>query len=380
MMKSQHVRILFVLFLMLLFRTINTGAYYSYGARATGMGGAFTGMGGDASIFYWNPGGLALLPGWVIEMQYGKDAIFADGSRSTMESMKGWHDQGDPAIESLNRGMTKLAEKDWLLRGGATISFIVANPRLAMFFNQNQIYYVQHDDTGTDLETDPTGRDENGDWRYALTGIQIREYGVTIPLLGGSESFTLSVSGKYIDAIVYRSTPDFQTISSADPDNLFDRLEAGDSVNVSEWGLDAGMIILFGTNRLGFSARNLRKYDIDIDDTTRIRIKPEYRAGYSYQPTERFRFSLDYSLGKEFDLLGNSLDGSELTTGFEGVFGEKKWLILRGGVSMPLAGDAPMLVSLGSGLAFDSGVLDVGYAFDMDRDSSKLWLGLRFVF
>ncbi len=38
-------------------------AYYSYGARATGMGGAFTGMSGDASIFYWNPGGSSASSG-----------------------------------------------------------------------------------------------------------------------------------------------------------------------------------------------------------------------------------------------------------------------------------------------------------------------------
>ncbi len=140
------------------------------------------------------------------------------------------------------------------------------------------------------------------------------------------------------------------------------------------------MVAVFGTSRLGISARNIRKYEIEIDEFTKISIKPEYRAGYTYQPTDRFHFGLDYSLGKEYDLLGNSIDGSELAVGFEGLFGEKKWLILRSGVSMPLEGDAPMIIALGTGLSFDSGVLDFGYAFDMDRDSSKLWGGLRFMF
>ncbi len=76
---------------------------------------------------------------------------------------------------------------------------------------------MQHDDTGSDLDVDPTGRDENGEWRYELSGIEIREYGLTIPLFGTSESFTLSVSGKYINASVYHSTPDYLTIPSAEP-------------------------------------------------------------------------------------------------------------------------------------------------------------------
>ena len=380
MTGNNRLKLVSALLLTMLGFVPEVQGYYSYGARATGLGGAFTGMGGDASIFYWNPGGLGILPGWVVEMQYGDDAMFADDVRSTIDSLNDWYYQGESGLESLNKGMAKLAGKDWLFRGGTAMSFIAANPKMALFFNQSQIYYMQHDPTGTDPDVDPTGRDSDGNWRYALSGIQIREYGVTIPLLGNAQSFMLAVSGKYIDATAYESTPDFQTITSAEPDDLMDWIEDGDSIKVSEWGIDAGIMMVFGTNRLGFSARNIRKYEIEIDDTTVLTIKPEYRVGYSYQPTDRFRFGLDYSIGKEYDLLGRSTDGSEICTGFEGIFGEKKWLILRGGASMPLEGDAPMIISLGTGLAFDSGIIDIGYAFDMERDSTKLWGGLRFVF
>jgi hypothetical protein len=354
--------------------------YYSYGARAVGMGTAFTGMTNDASIFYWNPGGLVVLPGWMVELQYGRDAVYADDVRDTMESMKQWYDEGGESDERLAEGMRKLESKNWLFRGGDAMSFVIANQHMAMFFNQQQIYYVQPDDSEHQMEQIPAGGSDEGDWRYRLSGIDLREYGMSFTILGGESGFSLGVSGKYIHAEAYHSTPDFTRIDAADPDTLADLVESGESESSSRWSLDAGIIMAFGPNRLGISARNIKKYTIDIGEDASVTIKPEYRIGYVFQPAERFVFAMDYSIGKEHDLLGNRLDGKELAAGFEGVFGRKKWLFLRGGVSMPLEGDAPMILSLGSGLAFESAVFDVGYAFDRNRDSDKLWFGLRFTF
>lgn len=354
--------------------------YYSYGARAVGMGSAFTGMTNDASIFYWNPGGLVVLPGWTVELQYGRDALYADDVRETMGSMKNWYDEGGESDERLVEGKRKLESKDWLFRGGDAMSFIIANQHMAMFFNQQQIYYVQHDDSEYQMEQIPAGGSNDGDWRYRLSGIDLREYGLSFTILGGESGFSLGVSGKYIHAEAYHSTPEFTLIDATDPDTLADLIEAGESESSSRWSLDAGMIMVFGPNRLGISARNIKKYAISIGENASVTVKPEYRIGYVFQPAERFVFTMDYSIGKEYDLMGNRLEGKELATGFEGVFGKKKWLFVRGGVSMPLEGDAPMILSLGSGLAFESAVFDVGYAFDRNRDSDKLWFGLRFTF
>lgn len=352
-------------------------AYYSYGARAVGMGNAFTGMTNDASIFYWNPGGLVVLPGWVVELQYGRDAMYAEDVKSTMESMKRWNDEGDISESKLVGGMKELASKDWLFRGGDAMSFVMANRHMAMFFNQQQVYYAQYDRSNLSTEQAPGEADE---WRYSLPGVDLQEYGVTFTMLGGDSGFSMGISGKYVRAKTFYSTPEFTKITDADLDSMIDLVESGDSSTVSRWSWDAGIIMVFGPNRLGISGRNIKRYTIGVTEDASLSIKPEYRIGYAFQPTKRFVVCMDYSIGKERDLLGNRIDGRELATGFEGTFGNKGWLVLRGGVSMPMEGDAPMVLSMGSGLVFDTAIFDVGYAFDRNHDTRKLWFGLRFMF
>jgi hypothetical protein len=379
-MKTKWMCIFLILFM--LFSLEAAHGYYSYGARAVAMGGAYTGLANDGSLFYWNPGSLSGVRGWVIEMQYGQDNLFADDVRSIMDSMKNWYDQGDLGRDDLQRGMTRLSEKDWLYRGGDTMSFIIAHRSMSMFFNQQQIYYIQHSEDDFDLSDDPssTGSGSENNLHYELSGIDLKEYGITFSLMGGDGGFSLGLTGKYIRATGYHSIRNFRDISSAQPDYLKDMIEKGDRESGSSWGMDAGIIMTFGTSRFGITGRNIRKYSIDVSENVSIVIKPEYRIGYAYQPGEHFVFSVDYTTGKEYDILGNNLDGREMAAGFEGVFGQKKWLILRSGISMPLDGDAPMVISLGTGLSFDSGILDIGYAFDQKRDSQKLWFGLKFMF
>jgi hypothetical protein len=86
---TNVIRLMMVIGLVMIFLQ-PISAFYSYGARSVGMGGAFTGMANDASVFYWNPGGLTLLPGWVIEMQYGQDSVYAEGARNSIDSMNKW--------------------------------------------------------------------------------------------------------------------------------------------------------------------------------------------------------------------------------------------------------------------------------------------------
>ncbi len=377
-MKNRRLKIYFtVLIVLTALSPVTVQGYYSYGARAVGMGGAYTGLANDGSLFYWNPGGLASLRGWVIELQYGQDDMFAENVRPVMDSMNNWFEQGEAGSDSFNNGLMRLADKDWLFRGGDAMSFIVAHRTTAMFFNQKQIYYIQNYDNTADEQSDYS---VESDLLYELSGIDLKEYGVTFTILGGDEGFSLGLSGKYIRATGYHSIRDFRDIHSAQPDFLKDMVEKGARESNSFWGLDAGIMMHFGTSRFGITGRNIRKYSIDITDDVTIHVRPEYRMGYAYQPTEKFVFSLDYTSGKEHDILGNKLDGRELASGFEGLFGESKWLILRGGISMPLEGDAPMIISLGTGLSFESGVLDIGYAFDQNRESRKLWFGLRFMF
>lgn len=351
-----------VLMIMIAF---NAHASFSYGARATGMGGAFTGLADDGSVVYWNPGSLSLLSGWVVELQYGSDSVFAEDTRDYIDYLR---DSVNGQGSTLPDSVSKISDKDWLIKGGDSISLVIGNRTSAFHFRQYDMMYMQ---PGDDEElTD-----------YELTGIQIKEYGLTFCLAGGTGGFSIGVTGKYIDADVYHAKPALWQIPSSDAGDLFDYLkDNGSEASDDLWGLDAGLSMVFGTSRLGFTARNIIDYEIEIDEDTKIKVEPEYRLGYAYMPARQFVLSVDYSIGKEKDLLGNDLEGSELATGFEAGFGDQQWLILRGGVSMPFESDAPMIFSIGGGLNFQKAILDIGYATDQDQDSEKLWGGLRFYF
>lgn len=357
--------------LMVLILSGPVQAYFSYGARSTGMGGAYTAMANDASAVYWNPGNLGFINGWTIEMQIGQDGLFAEDVRDTMEFLRTNTDSSQYDSGEFDDAISDLSGKDWLVRGGDTLSLVIANQYTAFHFTQYNLFYGQPEIIeGSDIFH-----------RYEFSGIEIKEYGVTFTLVGGSSGFSIGVTGKYIDADVYHWSPAFWEIPSTDPGDLYDELEdRGRTASDSSWGLDAGLAMSFGSSRLGFTARNIIGFEIEIDEQTRIEIEPEYRLGYAFQPSDRFVLSMDYSIDKEVDLLGNKLEGSELATGFEAAFGQKHWLLLRGGVSMPMDGDASMIFSVGAGLNFKQGILDVGYAFDQERDSEKLWGGVRFTF
>lgn len=341
--------------------------YYSYGARATGMGGAFTALANDGSAIYWNPGNLALINGWTIEVQYGRDGLFAEDVREDMDFLRTFANQTD--FENGGMETTQgLWDKDWLVRGGDTLSLVIANQYTAFHFSQFNLFYTQP-------------HTEGSGYRYDMSAIDVKEYGVSFGILGGSKGFSIGVTGKYIDADAYYWNPMVWEIPSTDPGDLYDVLEdRGIMGSDNCWSVDAGLMMVFGTSRVGFSARNLFDYEIEINDETRIEVAPEYRLGYAFQPAERFVLAVDYSIDKEQDLLGNELDGDELAAGFEAVFFEKQWFVLRGGVSMPMDGDAPMIFSAGAGLNLKQAIVDVGYAFDQERDTDKLWWGARFNF
>ncbi len=356
-----------IICLALAFFSAGAHGYYSYGARATGMGGAFTALANDGSAIYWNPGNLGLINGWTIEVQYGRDGLFAEDIREDMDFLRMFADSEEFESNGIETARG-LWDTDWLIRGGDTLSLVIANQYTAFHFTQFNMFYAQPDT-------------DDSDYRYNLSAIDVKEYGVSFGILGGSGGFSIGVTGKYIDSDAYFWNPAVWQIPTTDPGDLYDELERrGESGSDNCWSMDAGVMMAFGTSRVGFSARNLFKYEIEINPDTMIEVGPEYRLGYAFKPADRFVFSVDYSIDKEQDLLGNDLDGDELAAGFEAVFGQKQWLILRGGVSMPLEGDAPMIFAAGAGLNFKQAILDAGFAFDQEQDSEKLWLGARFNF
>ncbi|MBN1549821.1 hypothetical protein JW979_00040, partial [bacterium] len=118
-------------------------------------------------------------------------------------------------------------------------------------------------------------------------------------------------------------------------------------------------------------------YEVEIDELTKLKCKPEYRIGYAFIPSDRFVFAIDYTLSKTRDPFGRSLNEKTIAAGFESHLGTKKLLTFRAGSSFSLEGKLPLLFSTGISFNISKIVLDCAYMTDMDGESRGMWAGLR---
>ncbi len=382
----QQARI--VVFLMLMFVVFaapeRLNAYFSYDARAAGMGGAFSAVVDDASGVYWNPAGLALIPAWSITMTLGQGWTVGDNVQDTLERIHDMNPASDPTADysKLIKDLNKLNEFSWIHRGGNTFGFCAAHQNGALSIMGYDVFYVQPvvDTTNIDPDTSLPTSIQNNSTQLELSGYSFQEYGLSYAWLSMTKAFAFGITAKYVDIKGYDSLHSIWGLDSVQADDLFDVLDSAPDYTESEWGLDAGMLIRGAANRLSIVVRNLRKYTIDISDDVSLEVKPEYRIGYAFVPNDRFIFAVDYSLSKNRDPFGNKLDGKDISMGFEGKFGEKKHVILRGGATIEPGGDMPVVYSGGFGLEFKYAKFDISYSTDQDGETKSVLTGMRFSF
>ncbi len=344
-------------------------ADFSYGARAAAMGGAYVALADDASGVYWNPAAAAMILDWSVGLEYGSELEVAEDVQNTLDIFAGMS-PGDMPEEDLAAFLKNVDGFSWMARGGDRMGFAIANMKTSLTINGYQVYYVEPE----------VDEDVPGDSMWRFTGIDVQEYGINYAWMNPERTFSMGLNAKYIDLKGYNGTAGMWDLDSYDAGDMVDYVENGSITNESDWGVDVGLLFFYAQSRFGITGKNLNSYSLKFEDGTEFKIKPEYRVGYAYMPTNRFTYSLDYSFNKNRTPLGESLDGSEVAMGFEGIFGESRWLILRGGASMEVSGDTPLLFSGGMGLKFTNVIFDFAYVTDADQDSEKLWGGIRIFF
>ncbi len=377
MEATKKIRLMQMFLIMLLsIIPVDMMAYYSYGARSAGMGGAFVALADDASAIYWNPANIALIKDWNIGIDYGQEANVAKDAQELLSRIYAQKPESELGRDTWMTDLTTLGQMKWVVRGGDHISLAVAHQGMAFSIQGYQLFYAQPD-IGISDPSDGIHDPLSDQALIHFSGFDIQEYGISYAWVSKSREFCMGFTGKYIDINALNHVSGLWDLESIEPVDLLLLDEKAVSYPDSQWGIDAGLVFLGQFNRVGISARNLRGYSIEPDDGPTFEVKPEYRIGYAFLPNDRFAYTIDYAINENRDPFGESIDGKDLAMGFESKLGDKKSFILRGGASMEMDGDSPLMFSGGASLVFSRVILDGAYSTDMDQESKRLWGGIR---
>ena len=383
MKKALAVNLSFVCLILMI--VPSGSAYYSYGARAMGMGGAFSAVADDATAVYWNPAAIGLIKGWTVSMDFTQDEIAAGDVQESFANAFAINpdDLSDSSAETLEKNLNRLDGFSWIHKGGDRFGIVIANKNIAYSISGYDILYVQPaiDTENVSLDVNDPSYIGNNKSMVDLSGFQIKEYGIAFGWISSSGNAAMGINGKYMDIKAYSGLINLWDLPSTRVSDLLDDVDQGDSWTDSIWNIDASIMFLAPNNRFTISGRNMISKKIEVSDDAFFKIKPEYRIGYAFIPTAKVVFAIDYALVQDRDPYGDKLDGKDLAMGFESRIGEKQNFAIRGGASMDInGGDSPLIFSFGAGLYFTHLRLDASYSLDQDNESHRVSGGLSIIF
>lgn len=370
--------------IILLCSSLNTAnGYFSNNARPSGMGGAFTAVADDAAGIFWNPAGIFLIPGWFVSMNYGLESDIADGSSDLLDEISAL-DPSESLVDTaaLIPKLEKISDYSWLSKGGPKLEFAVAYDSAAFSISGYDIFFIQPHIDLENISADPAENTYigNNTSSIELSGFRIKEYGLSYAYFSPNTGACIGATAKYMDVTSFYTAEGIWSRAEWDLANDLDETDDGEESSSGEFGVDMGLMFLAGANRIGLVGKNLRKITLSDESGHDFTIRPHYRLGYAFSPTDRFVFAFDYNLTKNRDPFGNKLNGNEISMGFEGKMGSSKWLSLRGGATIDSGGDAPLVYSSGMSINFARMSLDVSYSIDQYGEGSRVWGGIRFFF
>lgn len=356
---------------------------FIYGSRAQGMAGAFVALSDDASALYWNPAGIALIPNrWSVTIDSGRDYDFSDKATSLINALTLNNPRGSFDSARLIAHLNKLNDLQWLTRGGDRFGLAITGNHLGFSITGYDVFFVQPGVDTVNLNPDSAAPDYIGNNSTSLrfSGFEIKEYSISYAWPSEDQSMSIGVSAKYTDITAFDGQTGFWDLESYESKDLLELVSKQNSFDDDFWNFDAGLIFGRGANRLGLVGKNLLNREIDLDDEDQFKVKPFYRMGYLFMPSDQFHFTIDYNLTPLNDPTGEKFDGKEIALGFESAFGKNRAFLIRGGSAFDQKGDTPLLFSGGVGLLFQNISIDAAYTTDQDRDTERLWLSVHIFF
>ena len=316
------------------------------GARARGLGGAFTAVADDVTAFYWNPAGVARGPFVRLGAFWG--TAFRDRDE-LVESLQGAQPGGGSTLSGSGAA-------------GFSAGITVLNVAATRF-------------TYTDTELDGT--------TLRTRGLKTTDIVLTFVQSLPPDDLIVGLNVHYIRGTSFKGVRPAADVPSSEQ-NVKEltrwATESGQRAgSESEPGLDLGVLYQPGEwVRLGFSARNLTRPDFFVGGNEEIVFEAHARAGVALYLPRSVLVAMDVDLNKREEKRGG-VGYRELALGVE-----KGWwagrLTLRGGVQAELGGvrSTPGFSS-GLGLEMRGLRLDLAVTTSTRGRRGALWFGASLV-
>lgn len=319
-------------------------AFTVVGARANGLGGAFTAVADDSTAFYWNPAGVARRP-FVRLGFFGGDAF---------------RDWG----EMVNRLRSEVPGDDSRLdpdRGwGVSTAFTVLGVAVSRFTHTSSV----------------------------LEGVSVRSRGLQTWDVAASfvhslppDDLVIGGNLRYIRGTAYSNIEPAAEIPPNDRNvrDLMDRAVASPGRTEAEPGVDLGILYQPADwIRLGVSARNLNRPTFHTENGEAIYLERHGRAGVALFLPRDFLVAADVDISSRETSV---LDGGwrEISTGVEKSWAEQRFF-LRGGIRAELSegGARRPGFSAGAGVNLAGAVLELAAVTSSGRKLGGVWFGVSY--
>lgn len=328
MMRRKSALLVSLLTLILAFGGAVQAA--DLGARAMGMGGAYTALADDASAVYWNPAGLANVRWVSFTPVLAFETTGFDSLQDFMALLEFDPDEGIPEMPT----------EDWSLSASATGLGGIVTKRFGFSYLPSARVSASYTYDAGDLGF---GEDSVLSGRYTLYNDKV--VSAAFPLAKAPfnlAEFNVGANLKLVDGKYY--TVEKQVWDPSDPTGSEE--PATLAATGQGYGLDLGVQAQVTERlRLGAVARDvLRNVDWSGSVPDEVEVKPAYQAGVA------FKAPLGLTLAADVE---NAYEYGKRVTRFRAGFEESLFgiLALRGGVRTNPDGQKPAYsVGLGAGL------------------------------
>lgn len=362
-MKRKIVITFIVIFVCFSFNNYVFAAPFGMlGARAMGMGGAFTAMSDDLTSVYWNPAGLGFLNTIDISMPYGK---FSRDRGNTENALQRFQDSFFSA--NLPSLVSQFKENNMTISGDNSIGFIFGMPGFGLSLIDRDFisitpYWVKKSDT--DL-----GKTPKNPSYLQYSALETNNYTFTICYGQASHGYFFGVNANYIEYKGYFQQEYISLLNKIDIPTLLDDALNGSKENDRLWSFDAGLMIFMGTYRLGLVAKNVNSPEFKIPSDREITFEPQYRLGFAMPITTGMIVDIDYDLQKN-KMFDSDLKEQELAIGTEMQFAGGRYRLRVGGHKNLAYQGSPFNYALGAGLTM--GIFKFDTAGSINQDNT-IW-------